>query len=186
MPLYKVSREYQDPLDNLLYDMSDKIVPILKRFGINPNMITAFGLLCGLTTSYFLYYDKYTIAAILFGISTFCDSCDGHMARKYKMTSEFGKYFDMGSDVVRVFVLFYVMYLKNPTKLYRILFISAIFFIFSLSHLTCQQQELNEPHQLYDVIKFLCFGKKSMLITRYYGAVIFNCLLIFFIYTWNI
>jgi len=185
MSVYKVPKIYQEPLDNILYDWSDSLVPILKAYGVTPNMITAFGFSCGLLGAYLFYHDHYVESVIMLAISVFLDSCDGHMARKYNMGTEFGKYFDQISDIIRVGTLYYIMFIKDPDKFYRLFTVSIIFFIFSLSHLTCQQIELNEPHYVYDKIKFLCLGKKSMLTTRFFGSVLFNCLLMWCIYTWD-
>lgn len=185
MPLYKIPKKYQDPIDNVLYDLADFISPTLKNIGITPNMITTIGFSIGLIAAYLFYKDQYTVSSLLLLISIFFDSLDGHMARKYNLGSEFGKYYDMSTDIIRTFTLYYIMYLKNRIKFYKIFILSALFFIFSLSHLTCQQKELKEKHYVYDKIQFLCYSKKSMLITRYFGSVMFCFLLSFLIFTWK-
>ena len=138
---------------NILYDWSDSLVPTLKIYGVIPNMITAFGLSCGLLGACLFYHGHNGKSVIMISIAVFLDSCDGHMARKYNMGTEFGKYFDQISDVIRVGVLYYIMFIKDPEKFYRISIISIFFFTLTLSHLTCQQIELQEPHYIYDKIK---------------------------------
>lgn len=185
MSVYKIDHIYQEPIDIILYQWSDYLVPILKDYKITPNMITSFGLLLGIISAILFYHDHYIKSVIIFGISVFLDSCDGHMARKYNMGTEFGKYFDVVSDFIRVGLIYLIMFIKNPDKFYNIFIISAIFLIITQSHLSCQQIESTEGHYLYDKMKKICLGKNTMLLTKYFGPVMFSILVMFFIYTWD-
>ena len=45
---------------------------------------------------------KYIIAAVIFGIASFTDFLDGHIARKYNMVTDFGKLVDAIADKMLV------------------------------------------------------------------------------------
>jgi len=63
-----------------------------------PNLLTMLRMIIVPVLGYFLFYEKYTIAIILFTIGGFTDVIDGHIARKYNMVTKWGKFFDPLAD----------------------------------------------------------------------------------------
>lgn len=63
-----------------------------------PNILTALRLIIVPFLGYFMYYEKYTIAIILFTLGGFTDIVDGYVARKYNKITKWGKVFDPLAD----------------------------------------------------------------------------------------
>ncbi|MCH9609050.1 MAG: hypothetical protein S4CHLAM45_08110 [Chlamydiales bacterium] len=80
----------------------------MRRFSLLPNMITAFGLSCGLFVIYKVLltdpnrslFELLQSSTILILIAAFADLADGALARLIKAESDFGGQFDSLSDVV--------------------------------------------------------------------------------------
>lgn len=54
-------------------------------------------------------------------VSYFFDCADGHMARKYNMTSKFGDYYVHISDIVKITLVLYSLYLINSNKFFKVI-----------------------------------------------------------------
>lgn len=63
-----------------------------------PNILTTLRLIIVPFLGYFMYYEKYTVAIILFTLGGFTDIIDGYVARKYNMITKWGKFFDPLAD----------------------------------------------------------------------------------------
>lgn len=63
-----------------------------------PNILTTLRLIIVPFLGYYMYYEKYTIAIILFTLGGFTDIVDGYVARKYNMITKWGKFFDPLAD----------------------------------------------------------------------------------------
>ena len=107
----KIPAEYDDPLDKLCYDVVEEISPIFKKMQFTPNMITTLGLLCTFIMIYFINIKQYELSVVFFIFGYFFDCMDGFYARKYKMVSEFGDYYDHFADIIK---MIYVGYLIVP------------------------------------------------------------------------
>ena len=106
-----------------------------ENMGMTPNMITTLSNIIGALGIYFMSKQEYTIAVILFIIRQISDGLDGYVARKYKMTSDFGEKYDHLSDRVfglAVAFLFIKQFLLKYNNDYKILFIISIPIIFAL------------------------------------------------------
>lgn len=139
----KIEKCHENPLDNILINLSDSICPLFKKMGFTPNKITTLSLFFGLISIFFLYKGYIWLFAICYIISYFFDNMDGHFARKYKMTSKFGDYYDHIKDIIVVIVLLLVLFLKNKPSL-KVIIISCIIlgiaFILMSMQLGCQEK----------------------------------------------
>jgi cardiolipin synthase len=63
-----------------------------------PNILTMLRMIIVPVLGYFLFYEKYTIAIVLFTIGGFTDVIDGQIARKYNLITKWGKFFDPLAD----------------------------------------------------------------------------------------
>jgi len=89
-----------------LYDKHD-------RFNL-ANLITFGNIACGVTAMYLIQQDNFFIAIILAWIAGAFDIADGKVARKYKLSTEFGIQLDSFADflsfvVMPAFLLFYAV-----------------------------------------------------------------------------
>jgi phosphatidylglycerophosphate synthase len=124
----KLHPDFEHPLDNIFIDISDKISPLFRTLKMTPNMITFISLIFGILAIYSLYKDHPIAFAIFYLISHWADCADGFFARKYKMTSKFGDYFDHIKDVI-VFVgilIVFIIKFKQCLTWYEWLLIGLI------------------------------------------------------------
>ena len=63
-----------------------------------PNALTFLRLIIVPFLGYFIYFEKYTTAIILFAFGGFTDVLDGYIARKYNLITKWGKVFDPLAD----------------------------------------------------------------------------------------
>ncbi|WP_373029493.1 phosphatidylcholine/phosphatidylserine synthase [Sulfurovum sp.] len=83
------------------------------RFNI-ANLVTYLNVALGVTAIYFIVQENFFIAIILAWIAGACDIIDGKLARKYKLSTEFGVQVDSFADfisfvVMPPFLLFYAL-----------------------------------------------------------------------------
>jgi hypothetical protein len=65
----KIPREYENPIDSVLLDWCEQIVPFFHKNNMTPNDLTTISLLFGLLSAYLLYHD-YAILFVGLLIST--------------------------------------------------------------------------------------------------------------------
>jgi phosphatidylglycerophosphate synthase len=140
----KIPQELDNPIDNFINNIVDTQLDLYKNVGLTPNGLTTISLLLGLSTSYFAYNNKYIIASATWLLSYYFDCADGKMARKFKMTSKFGDLYDHSSDILKHFILFYVLYnkLDKETKKIKYLIISLVIIIglLTAAQVGCQEK----------------------------------------------
>ena len=83
------------------------------RFNI-ANLVTYLNVSLGIAAIYFIVEGNFFVAIILAWIAGACDIIDGKLARKYKLSTEFGIQLDSFADflsfvVMPPFLLFYAM-----------------------------------------------------------------------------
>lgn len=95
----------------------------MKKINILPNIITSFGLACGLfvifkvsmtSTPSFTFFHQMTLILLLAGIA---DLLDGAVARAFHMESDFGVLLDSLSDAISFGVAPSVLFLKSTILL---------------------------------------------------------------------
>ena len=76
----------------------DKIVAALAATGINPNLLTFFGLLVNLSASVMFARGRFGNAAALIFFAGFLDILDGQVARRQNRVTAFGAFYDSTLD----------------------------------------------------------------------------------------
>ena len=141
----KIAKEFENPLDNLFIDGSEKLSPLFKKLKMTPNMITFISLIFGILAIYCLYKNHIIAFGIFYLISHFFDCFDGHFARKYKMVSRGGDLFDHIKDAI-VFigiVIIFIIKFKTCLNWYEWILIFIIIFMAALGmakQLGCQER----------------------------------------------
>jgi phosphatidylglycerophosphate synthase len=199
----KINNEYENPIDDILLDLSEFVSPFFHNLGFNPNGLTFLSLITGVLSIYFLYKQQIIIFAILFFTSYFFDCLDGHFARKYDMVTKFGDLFDHYKDsfvAILLAVMLFYNYKNNKYILLAILLF--IFLIVSSSiHMGCQQVLYNGTYTedeyldyLKPILHWLKFDneekcKDLIKYTRFFGSGTLNVgvilIIIFLHYTQN-
>ena len=180
----KIPNEIDNPIDNVLIEIADRLCPYFYSLNHTPNMITTYSLIAGLISCFFLYKKQLPLFAIWYFISYFFDCFDGHYARKYNMTSNFGDMYDHIKDYLIIIIILYISYLKSKHNMnkYSISFFILILILMSV-HMSCQ--ELNCDDNFKDVnntfilkSNYLCTNKDNIKWTRYFGCGTFTILAI--------
>lgn len=189
----KITCNCENPLDNILIDISDYICPYAKKYNFTPNILTTLSLIfCGIS-ALLLLNKQYLLAAFMYLISYYFDCMDGHFARKYNMVTKFGDYYDHVADFTKVLLILYVLYFIDSKKFFRILPFIIFFILLSFIHLGCQEVYYNIPESdILSILKHSCpvnnKDDKSMIIntlgiTRYFGCGTFTiCIMLSIIY----
>ena len=177
----KIPKKYENPIDNILYDLSDYLNPYYKKLGFTPNTLTTLSILLSLLGLY-LYKKKYIIlGSILVFVGYYFDCADGSYARKYKMETKYGDLYDHIGDVLKIILTIYLLYSLKLKRnfIYFLVIISAIFGIICFIHMGCQEKYYkmisklkNLKYLKSDSLKYyekLCPNYKYMNITRLFG-----------------
>jgi phosphatidylglycerophosphate synthase len=90
MAMYAARERFQN--------LSIKIGIVFSKIGLSPNQWTMVSLLPVMVAVYFLYYQEFIIAALLFIVSSFLDLVDGSVARVTGRVSRVGAYLDTVVD----------------------------------------------------------------------------------------
>lgn len=176
----KISQEYDNPLDNYFIAISEFTSPYAYSLGMNPNMITTLSNVSCIITILLLLNSNYYFAAFFLLVSYYFDCMDGHMARKYKMFTVFGDYYDHISDVLKVFGVLFTLYYINEEKFMKVIPIIILLFILMSAHLGCQELLYNSNESgTLEPTRMLCPVKKNssdeiikntLLSTKYFGC----------------
>src|SRR4029077_7577328 len=76
----------------------EKIVDVVASTGINPNLLTFFGLLVNCWAAVFFAIGKFRSAALVIFFAAFLDMLDGQVSRPEKRGTAFGAFFDSTLD----------------------------------------------------------------------------------------
>jgi len=76
----------------------EKIVDAVAATGINPNLLTFFGLLVNCWAAYLFAMGKFRGGAMVIFFAAFLDMLDGQVARREKRVTAFGAFFDSTLD----------------------------------------------------------------------------------------
>src|SRR6202051_1324492 len=76
----------------------EKIVDVIAATGINPNLLTFFGLLVNCWAAYLFAIGKFRAGAMVIFFAAFLDMLDGQVARREKRVTAFGAFFDSTLD----------------------------------------------------------------------------------------
>jgi len=108
------------------------------RFNI-ANLVTYLNVALGVIAIYFIVKGDFFTAVILAWIAGVCDILDGKLARKYKLSTEFGIQLDSFADflsfvVMPPFLLFYAMK-SSMTSGFEELLVGLVFIVYIISGL---------------------------------------------------
>ena len=136
----KISKEQDNPIDNIMYNISEYLSPYFKKLNFTPNHITSLSFLFGLIGCYYLNKGEINKFAICHCLSHLFDCMDGFYARKYKMITKYGDIYDHITDYVIFGTITYILYKKyyllNHKKL---LVLIALLLILLLIETGCQE-----------------------------------------------
>ena len=176
----KITKEYENPFDNIIYIFVKLAEPIAHKLNLTPNMITTFSVICSIIACYLLYLHYFIFSILFYIFSYFFDCLDGYYARKHNMVTNFGDMYDHISDILAAGVYIIILFTINPFLLLICLPILFYLFIGSLIHLSYQELYYDKPNESF-TLNLLpnMFGRKStskseihqiLKYTRYFGV----------------
>lgn len=180
----KLENHHENHIDNLIYHIVEFLDPYFYKLNFTPNIITTLSLFTGLLSGYLLYKNNY-LCIPLHIISYILDCSDGYFARKYKMTSQFGDYYDHFSDLTKTSIILVLLYQKN-NKNHRISFVILFIVLFCLAYYHLSLQELiynkNESSTLNLLNDNFTLDKNNIQYSRYFGTGTVNLIIIIFMF----
>lgn len=185
--VHKVPPEYESPVDAFLLKLSHSILPSLKSTGHTPNLVTTYSLITGLLSVHYLNTGQLYHFAGLYLLSYFFDCVDGHLARTYKMFSDFGDLYDHVSDFLVAGLLSYVVFKNYLNKItWKLVAVFGLATYLCMVHTGCRQALKNtEQSETIDVLNPLCPNPtRDIMYYRWFGNgsyVVFCILLILYI-----
>lgn len=186
----KINEQYENPYDNLMINLSEKVSGNFREMNFTPNQITTISLVFSLISAIFLMKidntDKAkntnknlnkTVAIIFYLLSYFFDCLDGYYARKYDMVTDLGDKYDHYTDIIKCLIFYRIFYLKlSRTKFYIYTIIILILIMIMFIQLGCQEKYYtkngNENGHFLENFKLFCFNspEKTMKFTKYFGC----------------
>jgi phosphatidylglycerophosphate synthase len=184
----KIDKKYDNPIDNLLIYFTNKLNPTYCKLNLTPNHLTTLSLVLTLLSYYlFLQKNKY-LAGIVFFIGYFFDCADGCYARRYKLITKFGDYYDHFSDISKIIILFIMLYKYSISinKFYvfeRFFIVNIILFLFLSVQFGCQEKIYNKSDHSPTLarLKKLCPNENMIKVTRYFGSGTYNLFISIFL-----
>lgn len=187
----KLPKKYENPIDNILIDIAERLNPIFYKLGFNPNGITTLSLVTGLLFNYNYFIGNYELSAFMMSLSYFFDCMDGNFARTYNMQSKFGDYYDHIKDVIvmLVFVGILLLYKDIPTK-YKIfgIVVGVIMTFGVMMHVGCTEKYVKikktkgiQESGFLANFKGTCDKIDRIKYVRYLGCGTFNAFIIIFV-----
>lgn len=172
----KIPGQMENPIDNVLLYLCDQSMEFFHSMHFTPNMLTTIGNLFRFISVYCVFNDYKLLFVLFYLLGYYFDCLDGFYARKYKMTSKFGDYYDHFSDilfnVVLVYYIFFVSTLPDQDYYWIAVILYILLFMLMNINMGCQQIiKKKEPSgELLDLFNPLCVSPDMIYWTRYFGS----------------
>jgi len=137
----KIPPEFENPIDDVLLDICDQLVPYCDKIKLTPNFITIFRTILGIITLYLFNFTSDFVFPITGTIIFYLLDClDGHLARSTNQVTILGDYLDHYSDISYYLILILIMINKTYSNKIWLLSIIFLFTYMSFIHLGLQQK----------------------------------------------
>lgn len=169
----KVSRQYENQIDNVFIDVADAVSGWFHYTGHTPNVITAYSAVCGVFAIKAVNSANVKLFAISMIFSYFFDCLDGFMARKYGQETQLGDFLDHVKDIVVIGGIVYAVAKKYGRRAFnlKVIAVAACLFALMMVNFGCQQQRFDSDYnETLDVLKPLCRCPDYIRITRMFGS----------------
>lgn len=117
----KIPREYENPIDNVLIDITHALNPLYRSLGLTPNILTTFSWMCAIGGLWLYKKAPKGSRAVYVGVCVyfvgyFFDCADGNMARTDHRSTSFGDMYDHFSDILTFLGTVIVLWTILPRK----------------------------------------------------------------------
>jgi phosphatidylglycerophosphate synthase len=171
----KLDNKYNNPVDVLCEKIYEPFMEPLHRIGVTPNILTTASMLCGLYSAKLIWDQRPKEAALFFALNYLFDCMDGYMARRFKMESHFGDWYDHITDWLTFGLVGYALF-KNNTYCKKTgipcLIIFGFLIVNTMKWFGCQEKVYNnEIGESISLFKKLCNDPETDLLnTKYFGV----------------
>lgn len=154
----KVDSSIENPIDNFMIEVSEKLSPYFKSLNYTPNGITTISLIFGLASLYSLYYHDVYLFGIYFALSHLFDCMDGYYARKYNMVTDGGDKYDHFKDLLVMITGAYIIYSRyNVTAFPVLIVIICVLAILGMMSVGCHERithpdNKSDTLQVFDIV----------------------------------
>ena len=159
----KLPLHLENPVDNSIYYIIEKIEKQVYLIGLTPNMLTTIGNIFTIIFVYLFLNKKYILASFAFFMSYFFDCLDVYIARSYNMVSIFGDFYDHISDFTKLVVTAYLLISRvkmNKNSLILSL-ITVIISFFTLLFFCNQEIYYGIPESSPTLSLLTCFERSN-------------------------
>lgn len=189
----KIYHHLENPIDHIILNNCDKLIPHCNNYNITPNMITIFRFILGVYILYYLYLTDDIIFTVIGScVFYFLDCLDGHLARSTNQVTQLGDYLDHSADIFIIGGLILYCLINSSNKiLVGTLIFSSLYL--TLIHLGLQQKHYNDHYNKlhgfyppYEILEeFNCLhnlDNHHIMWTRFFGNGTFIMLIIYSVY----
>ena len=136
----KISQEFENPIDDLLINLADIVLPYFRSLHFTPNMLTTISFFLFILSAFSLLYGKILFFSLFYLLSYWFDIIDGHYARTYQMETTFGDYYDHITDILAIIIIVIIISIQYKEFFsFKIVILSLVMFMLTMSHLGCQE-----------------------------------------------
>jgi phosphatidylglycerophosphate synthase len=173
----KLPVEYENPFDAILLSFTAILLPLFRRTGHTPNVLTTYSFVCCLISRWFLWKDHIATFFVFHHLGYLFDCMDGQMARRYNMTSRFGDLYDHSTDIIGDILLGIIVWLKYRHVI-RAGHVALVLVLLAMLPVAigCQQlyyrprRAMDEGDESLDKCICLCQTGESIRWTRFFGV----------------
>ena len=186
----KLRNHHENPVDVVLLGLTGTLLPAFHATGHTPNVITTYSFAAGLVAVAALWYGHVGTFVVAYAVSYTFDCMDGQMARRYRMTSEFGDWYDHVTDVLVMVLLAVVIGVRRwrYVSAAEVLTFVALLLLLGV-HMGCQQRHRPRPSteedaeeaETLDDLQVLCHHREWIRWTRYFGSGTFVVALLLYV-----
>ena len=178
----KISRDLENPIDDVLIELANKLSPLLLATGHSPNLITTYSFASALFALGALWQNEIGGFVLGWSLQYFWDCVDGHFARKYRMESKLGDAYDHITDVLTTCGLGYIVIRKYQPPLWAY-GIVGVLIVLLMVHAGCQQRNTHtKTHkESMDLFQASCASPSWIHWTRFFGFGTFQVAIIILI-----
>jgi phosphatidylglycerophosphate synthase len=173
--MHKLPSSTENPLERGFLWIAETITPTLRAIGLTPNGVTTIGLVTGVASAY-CFYRGWLVAFVALALVNYIADCaDGYMARRYKMTSVIGDYYDHVSDVVVHLALLWAITMRFSRRvLLPVIGVALVLYALSASYLGCQQRHIQKKgegrDESLDLLGRMCYSEETMTWARWFST----------------
>ena len=166
----KLNPDEENPIDNMMIMVVDKLAPIFKKMNYTPNGITTLSAIFSGVGLYHLYNHELIPFTIYILLAHLCDDMDGYYARIYNMVTDSGDAYDHLKDLVVGICYVYIFYTQyNILNFPVLIVILCCMLLLGAMFVGCQESLVSEENKSSSLSIFKALGPKKSNCKQYIG-----------------